>query len=438
MDKLNTLPGGNLTGTLTGLSVSPNQPKEGSLTDFSKVMRAVSKAGYEDRQKRENKITGAQFNPSRVSGDIFKQIMSSVEGRRGTDISKMYGGAVEAAKFDLAQKEEQRQAAIAQENKKFDIIKQKTALGINSVYIPTGSLADRNNNPGNLKFANQSGAVMGEGGFAKFNTPEDGYQALVNQVQLDQSRGETLEQFISKYAPPTENDTTTYIQQVASNLGVDPSMKISDIDANTLAQEIAQKESGSQFVDASGANENVNVLAQALKNGTITIKDVPASQKAQVLTAAKGMTAEIPSDTKKTLMDDVALTDKIIGNYKAISGAIGGPFTIPFTKGWKTAIQYDQLKSLLSLNKRKLLKGSGAISDFESKTLEKAAASISRLSSEEDFKKSLINIRGAFTTAAGNKAMVKITAPDGESKTGPLDSAGITDAIGKGYKVEYI
>jgi len=48
---------------------------------------------------------------------------------------------------------------------------------------------------------------------------EDGFQALIYQVQLDQSRGLTLAQFVNKYAPPTENDTNLYVQQMSQWLG---------------------------------------------------------------------------------------------------------------------------------------------------------------------------------------------------------------------------
>lgn len=86
----------------------------------------------------------------------------------------------------------------------------------------TGSLAQRNNNPGNLRYVGQTGATQGQGGFAAFATPEAGQQALIDQVNLDASRGLTLAQFLAKFAPPSENDTTNYIQFVSSQTGIDP------------------------------------------------------------------------------------------------------------------------------------------------------------------------------------------------------------------------
>ena len=112
--------------------------------------------------------------------------------------------------------------------------------------IKLGSnLARLNNNPGNLRFVGQAGASQGAGGFARFETPQAGVQALKNQIKLDASRGHTLQSFISKYAPPTENDTALYIQQLSQRLGVSPQTAVSTINLDALTREIMKKESSS-------------------------------------------------------------------------------------------------------------------------------------------------------------------------------------------------
>lgn len=117
-----------------------------------------------------------------------------------------------------------------------------------SIEIPkTSRLAFINNNPGNLRFVGQSGAVEGEGGFAKFNTPEDGLNALTNQIKLDTARGLTLSQFISKYAPPTENNTKQYLTQASSSLGVTPDTPLTNIPLDELTKFIALKESSTRI-----------------------------------------------------------------------------------------------------------------------------------------------------------------------------------------------
>lgn len=115
------------------------------------------------------------------------------------------------------------------------------------IEIPkTSKLSFINNNPANLRFAGQIGASKGEGGFAKFNSPQEGLNALVDQIKLDAGRGHTLSTFINKFAPPTENDTKLYIQQAMQTLGVSKDTPISQIPVNKLAKFMAMKESSTK------------------------------------------------------------------------------------------------------------------------------------------------------------------------------------------------
>lgn len=128
------------------------------------------------------------------------------------------------------------------------------SVGNTQVSIPQSSrISYVNNNPGNLVYAGQEGAKRGEKRgdgtyWAKFSTPDAGFNALENQVKLDASRGLTLNSFINKYAPSSENDTKTYVAQVSQRLGVDPRTPISQIDTRELAKEIARKESNTRIL----------------------------------------------------------------------------------------------------------------------------------------------------------------------------------------------
>lgn len=122
---------------------------------------------------------------------------------------------------------------------------QPLSMGGNGSIKLGSNLARKNNNPGNLRFVGQAGATQGEGGFARFSTPEAGVQALKNQIALDASRGYTLEKFINKYAPPSENDTGLYVKQMAAALGASPNDRVSDLDLDQLTKAMARKESSS-------------------------------------------------------------------------------------------------------------------------------------------------------------------------------------------------
>lgn len=120
-------------------------------------------------------------------------------------------------------------------------------VGNTSVSIPGGTLAAKNNNPGNLRYAGQEGAQPGKGGFAMFSSPEAGAAALYRQVQLDASRGHNLSSFIAKFAPPTENDTALYVRQVAAMIGADPNTPLSQLDLHAVTRAIAKKESSTNI-----------------------------------------------------------------------------------------------------------------------------------------------------------------------------------------------
>ena len=92
-----------------------------------------------------------------------------------------------------------------------------------SALHPQGSVSFRNNNPGNLVFAHQAGAVLSpDGRFAKFDSYSLGRAALERQIALDAGRGLTLAGFLSKYAPQAENNTAAYIAAVSQATGIGP------------------------------------------------------------------------------------------------------------------------------------------------------------------------------------------------------------------------
>jgi hypothetical protein len=104
----------------------------------------------------------------------------------------------------------------------------------------TGSVSQTNNNPGNLMYAGQPGATgQTAAGFAIFPSYQAGYQALQNQIALDASRGLTISQFASKYAPAQDgNDPTSYAAQIAAATGLSVNDPLSSADTSMLAAAI--------------------------------------------------------------------------------------------------------------------------------------------------------------------------------------------------------
>ena len=104
--------------------------------------------------------------------------------------------------FTFKQKEKERVAKILYNDQEF--------------LKKNGSRSYRNNNPGNLRFAGQIGAVGADkNGFAIFENFEDGRLAHMRQIKLDASRGQNLGDFVKKFAPSTANDPEAYAEFIA-------------------------------------------------------------------------------------------------------------------------------------------------------------------------------------------------------------------------------
>lgn len=95
-------------------------------------------------------------------------------------------------------------------------------------YNTPGTVARRNNNPGN---------IMSGGTFRTYPTEADGWGALCNQIRLNIGRGLTLEEFFggrpgvyAGYAPAGHggNDPAAYAAFVASRVGIPSNATIAD------------------------------------------------------------------------------------------------------------------------------------------------------------------------------------------------------------------
>ena len=86
----------------------------------------------------------------------------------------------------------------------------------------------RNCNPGNIRITKDKWQglreVQEDKEFFQFKAMKWGYRALLRTLQNYRKRHgcETIADFIRRWAPPSENNTMTYIRFVANKLGVSP------------------------------------------------------------------------------------------------------------------------------------------------------------------------------------------------------------------------
>lgn len=83
----------------------------------------------------------------------------------------------------------------------------------------------RNNNPGNIRHGDHWQGLakqQNDKDFCIFTSAEYGIRALVKiLLNYEKKYGlNNVQKIINRYAPPNENDTGSYIQSVASQLGV--------------------------------------------------------------------------------------------------------------------------------------------------------------------------------------------------------------------------
>ncbi|VTN52189.1 bacteriophage protein [Klebsiella pneumoniae] len=139
-------------------------------------------------------------------------------------------------------------------NSAADWIKDKTGFDPRSIgrfFRGEGNtLADRNNNPGNIR-------PVGGGGFRAFGSALEGWEAMKNQLmryftgKTTGRRLQTIMDIVSTWAPAADNnDPAKYARDVAGWMGVSPTAALNLSDPNTmvmLMQSMARKEGYSNW-----------------------------------------------------------------------------------------------------------------------------------------------------------------------------------------------
>jgi hypothetical protein len=148
--------------------------------------------------------------------------------------------------------------------------------------------------------------------------------------------------------------------------------------------------------------------------------------------------------TTKESSEALGTVNSILGildnpNFQSAFGIIGlGKSIIPNTPEYTIAAQVQQVKDKLALAARGLLKGQGAVSNFEALMLANAQTSLKTGMNPADARQELINIAGALATSTGGRAKVQLKDKSGNIYTLMSNSREITKAIADGLKVKYI
>lgn len=253
----------------------------------------------------------------------------------------------------------------------------------------------RNNNPLNVSalpggqtWAGQTGT---DGQYATFGTPAAGWAAADKNLQAyaTQHGIDTLSGVINRWAPPSSNDTASYIKTVASDLGVDPNAKINLADPQVrqaLLQSMSKVEIGQ---GAQPAPAQVQAAPTA---------GAPTGQGTRVLYTSKpkddgGDDAAMSPDTID-LMAGVYLKDRTLPPMNGKQGTAN-----------KTAIlnRATQLAKSLGVTAEDLVAGSLGI--------KAAGAALTKATQMRS------QIEGAENTVLSNANLALSLAPKGGSQT---------------------
>lgn len=111
---------------------------------------------------------------------------------------------------------------------------------------------ERNNNPGNIRHGDKwqgMAPTQTDKSFVQFVSPEYGIRALAKILKNYQERHKlkTIAEIINRWAPPSENDTSSYIAAVSAKLNIDPHAVINVNDyLPELTKAIIKHENGYQ------------------------------------------------------------------------------------------------------------------------------------------------------------------------------------------------
>lgn len=165
----------------------------------------------------------------------------------------------------------------------------------------------RNNNPGDERPGdNWQGMIGTNEGFIVFQDISWGIRAMAQDLLNKINKGEnTITEIITIYAPPSENDTASYIAAVSADMGVDPN-QVLPMDTGTfhnLLRAIMNHELGNSFsamitdadIDQGISMVNASLLsllqatAIAVTTSIDTATGIPGSGKPVLVLAGAGL-----------------------------------------------------------------------------------------------------------------------------------------------------
>lgn len=191
----------------------------------------------------------------------------------------------------------------------------------------------RNNNPGNIEygpFAKSSGAIGTDGRFAVFPSYESGRNAKAKLLFESPSyRNKTIAGAISRYAPSFENNTGSYIAQVAAAAGVSPNTPISSLNPQQriamldAMQRVEGFKPGREVPLGSGGAPAPQMLASAQPQAAPAQAPAPIQQAPQIATGPTAAPQIIPTAGPAPQAPQMAPQAPMSAYQRMMAGSLG-------------------------------------------------------------------------------------------------------------------
>lgn len=201
-----------------------------------------------EKAARDNAIhsgLGPEETESMVNAERGKYYRAVIESKLATPTAQGGGGASAMALFDSVKDKMDPTSILQVQERMRPILRAQTAdaqLGELMGGAATGGVGapsapgvvkpeQLQNNVGNIRSSNVAWEGKGQpvGGFETFSTPEAGVKAAVTNLRSyarDAGGSITLGDAITKWAPPSENDTAAYIRAVSQETGIDANQPV--------------------------------------------------------------------------------------------------------------------------------------------------------------------------------------------------------------------
>lgn len=295
-----------------------NEQNEYQLTQYGQGIESLTNAAVRDPSQLQNNMATARatYAGAPMPPMIKRRLDAQVQQMPYMVMDAMTEAHPEAAKALLS-----------------------PSLGLSPMGGMTGQasagapLGLRNNNPGNIRAdgTQWEGMVGQNGGFVQFASPEAGVRAatvnLRNSILLHGRS--SLQDVIGAWAPPSENDTPGYVQDVANRTGLPAT---SPLDPNNAGQmksvvsAIFAHENGGQMPSAGAIDTGVNAAFGGKKlpsytppdgnynvpTGNFNIDSIPVPQRMSLYNKANAQLERTNTLFRQTvdqqMRDDMAMS----------------------------------------------------------------------------------------------------------------------------------